>query len=88
MVHLDLRPANIFIKLNTESIHLPFVNSKPLSELLAKEVYLLKLGDLGHCCLIDETSWTEGESRLELGLGLELQLGLELELAVGLVLEI
>ena len=71
MAHLDLRPANIFIKQN------PDIGDKHLSgscgressikstiaDLLVAEDFVLKLGDLGHVCVWDETNWIEGESR-------------------------
>ena len=60
MAHLDLRPANIFIKQN------PDIGDKHLSgscgressikstiaDLLVAEDFVLKLGDLGHVCVL------------------------------------
>jgi serine/threonine protein kinase len=46
MAHLDLRPANIFIKSN-EGNNRNLKTSKTLRELIIEEIYVLKLGDLG-----------------------------------------
>jgi hypothetical protein len=46
MAHLDLRPANIFIK-NEKGNNFNLKTSKILRELLVEEIYVLKLGDLG-----------------------------------------
>jgi serine/threonine protein kinase len=66
MVHLDLRPANIFITQNTQHYMVENINSaekKTLSDLIFEGAYVLRLGDLGHACTYNETNWIEGESR-------------------------
>jgi hypothetical protein len=39
------------------------VGKKTLSDLIFEGAYVLRLGDLGHACLYNETNWIEGESR-------------------------
>ena len=83
MAHLDLRPANVFIKQNpdrsesqSQSQCSTSANTdkgqaqgsgsgsgKTVCDLLVAETYVLKLGDLGHASLSEETNWIEGESR-------------------------
>ena len=77
MAHLDLRPANVFIKQNpdrsesqrsisaaTDKGHIQGTGSgKTVCDLLVAETYVLKLGDLGHASLSEEINWIEGESR-------------------------
>ena len=77
MAHLDLRPANVFIKQNSDKSHAQCPTSASISnssdrgngsgksvcDLLVAETYVLKLGDLGHVCLSEDTNWIEGESR-------------------------
>ena len=71
MAHLDLRPANIFIKQNPEMSESCFSSDREresyerrtIADLLVLEDLVLKLGDLGHVCVWDEVNWIEGESR-------------------------
>ena len=80
MAHLDLRPANVFIKQNPDRSESQCSISaatdkgdkgqaqgtgsgKTVCDLLVAETYVLKLGDLGHASLSEETNWIEGESR-------------------------
>ena len=67
MVHLDLRPANIFITQNTQNYaikeNVNSVEEKTVSDLIFEDAYVLRLGDLGHACMYNETNWIEGESR-------------------------
>lgn len=66
MVHLDLRPANIFITQNTQHYveeNALSAEKKALSDLIFEGAYVLRLGDLGHACTYNETNWIEGESR-------------------------
>ena len=66
MVHLDLRPANIFITQSTRHYMEENTNSaekRTLSDLIFEGAYVLRLGDLGHACTYNETNWIEGESR-------------------------
>ena len=65
MAHLDLRPANIFITQNTQNqmIKENSNSEKTVSDLIFEDAYVLRLGDLGHACMYNETNWIEGESR-------------------------
>jgi serine/threonine protein kinase len=70
MVHLDIRPSNIFIGSTTGCSNLgadgKLVKKIPPSDivrwLLNKEAQV-KVGDLGQCCRIDDKNIQEGESR-------------------------
>ena len=74
MVHLDFRPANIFITHNSERVRgsqIPAQNPETVkmktkmtvSEQIVSGDYSLRLGDLGHACLCDDSNWIEGEGR-------------------------
>ena len=74
MVHLDFRPANIFIMHNSERVHgseipahspetVTIKTKMTVSEQIVSGDYSLRLGDLGHACLCDDSNWIEGEGR-------------------------
>jgi len=66
IAHLDLRPANIFISdpNSNDDIDLHNISQSYLAEKIVSGEYILKLGDLGHASLLDETNFVEeGESR-------------------------
>ena len=66
IAHLDLRPANIFISdpNSNDDIDLHNLSQSYLAEKIVSGEYILKLGDLGHASLLDETNFVEeGEVR-------------------------
>ena len=76
MVHLDIRPANIFIALSDslqsnvkqtpgKPRHHRQIKKEDVSTGLLEGRYVIKIGDFGHVCRIDEIGFVlnEGETR-------------------------
>lgn len=67
LVHLDLRPANVFISINRAKMEVnqiidlkrefTLATKSIISKELLNKKYLLKVGDFGHCCLVDQDGY-------------------------------